>query len=119
MELKASDFDELHPYRLKNTKKPTAILFKSSTCPHCIAVMPMWKKVRNRLLFMNVHTFTVDDPSENYAQFNRINDSLKEGQIVGFPTFLFYKPGGEEIQKLEGSDVIFEDVLEKGKEISL
>lgn len=119
MELSASDFDELHPYKLKNTKKPTAILFKSSSCPHCTKVMPMWKKCRNRLLFMNVHTFTVDDPPQNFSQYTKINKNLEEGQINGFPTFLFYKVGGDEISKLEGSDVIFEDVLEKGKEIAL
>lgn len=119
MELDAEDFDVLHPYRLKNTKKPTAIMFKASFCGHCKKVFPVWKEARDKLLFMNVYTFTIDDSSEKGMHFEKLNDSLEEGHIEGFPTFLFYKPGGEEISKLEGSGITFEEILAKGEEIAL
>jgi len=119
MELSVDDFDKLHCYRLKNTKKPTAIMFKANFCGHCKHMVPVWKQVKKRILFMNVHTFTIDESSEKSEHFEKINDCLEEGHIEGFPTFLFYKPGGEEISKLEGSGITFNEFLEKGKEIAL
>lgn len=118
MELEVKDFDELYCYRLKKTKKPTAIMFKANFCGHCKRMAPVWKRVKKQLLFMNVYTFTIDDTPEKAEHFDKLNDSLEEGHIVGFPTFLFYKEGGEEISKLEGSGYTFEDFLQKGKEIA-
>ena len=99
-----------------NTKKPTAIMFKANYCGHCTAMMPTWKKVRDRILCMNVYTFTIDESEEKRQHIEKINDSLKEGKIEGFPTFLFYR--GKEITKLEG-EISFEEILEKAKEICL
>lgn len=118
MELCVEDFDKLFPYKLKNSKKPTAIMFKGNFCGFCKHAYPMWKDVRKRMLFMNVHTFTIDDSQEKADHFDKINASLTDGKIEGLPTFLFYKPGGDEIYDLSGGDITFEDVLEEGKRIA-
>lgn len=118
MELEVEDFDKLHCYKLKNCKKPTAIMFKANFCGHCKRTFPLWKRVKQRLLFMNVYTFTVDESPEKTEHFEKINDCLEKGHITGFPTFLFYKVGGEEIEKIEGSNVTFDTFLDKGREIS-
>lgn len=119
MEVSAEDFDNLEPYRLKKNKKPTAILFKMTTCPHCIAVMPMWKQVRQKILFMNVRTFTIDASPKNMMQYEKIKKTLKgDDAIAGFPTFVFYNPGCKGIKKLEGSGVTFQDVLEMSMSVA-
>lgn len=118
MELNVEDFDTLHCYKLKNSKKPTAIMFKASFCGHCKKMAHVWKRVKKQMLFMNVYTFTVDESAEKAEHFERINDCLEEGHIEGFPTFVFYTSDGK-ISKMEGSGHTFENFLEKGKETAL
>ena len=113
MELSVEDFNGMQPYMLKN-KKPSAIMFKASYCGHCKKMQGVWNSVKSRILFINVHTFTVDESAEKQAHVDKINKSLKEGQINGYPTFLFCDKNGR-ITKLEGSGISFDEFLEKCK----
>lgn len=114
MELNVSDFSTLKPYMLKKSGKPTAIMFKASYCGHCKQMQGVWNEVRNKILFVNVHTFTSDSSPDKQAHIDRINNTLELGQINGYPTFIFYDSNGK-ISKMEGSGISFNEFLEKCK----
>lgn len=113
MELEIKDFEVLYPYKLKN-KKPSAIMYKATYCGHCKKMEPVWEKVRQKILFLNVHTFTVDLDPKKQEWVEKINNSLEVGKIDGYPTFMFIDKKGN-LSKMEGSGISFEQFLEKCK----
>lgn len=115
MEVTVQDFNPLYPYKLK-TKKPFAIMYKASWCGHCKTMTPVWEQVRSKILFLDVHTFTVDAAPENADWVEKINKSLEKGSIEGFPTFMFCDKKGN-MTKMEGSGITFGEFLEKCKSL--
>lgn len=61
------------------------VLYKSSSCPHCIKMMSEWNKVVKDASTLGVAVQTVDaadDPEETQA-----------ANVTGFPTIKLYKDG--------------------------
>ena len=65
------------------------VLYKSSSCPHCIAMMPEWEKVVAAAASMGLQVQTMDDAEDP--------KEIIAAQVDSVPTIKLYK-GGQVVQ---------------------
>lgn len=91
-----NDFNRMMPHMPKNLHIPTAILFKMNGCGWCTKMEADWDEVGEKVGFMNVHHFMIDENKDNAQHWAKIENSL-ETEIDGFPAVMFYNSDGKAI----------------------
>lgn len=92
-EIKPKEFSRMMPHIPKDLKIPSAILYKMDGCGWCQKMEPEWDEVGEKVGFMNVYHFMVDQDGDNAQHWEKIENTL-ETEIEGFPAVMFYHPDG-------------------------
>lgn len=83
-------FDLSKPFMPKDLMIPEAILFKKTGCGWCDKMTEDWNKLRQKVAFIEMSSFVINDTPQNHIHFEKIQNCLKD-PIDGFPCLFLYK----------------------------
>lgn len=87
-QLKPSDFDNIHTYKLKN-KDCTFVMFYVDWCGHCQRTKPEWNKLARMNGIFDVAAFDCETYKDHLTKIRTDAPNM----IPHFPTLILYKKG--------------------------
>lgn len=110
-ELTPKSFNPMKSPHLQS-KKCSAVLFYSPSCPHCKNVKDVWDELGRKALFVDVLALNCEKYTVHLMKIKEEYPEL----IKGFPTIVFYKNGIPVMQQ-PSDKRSYENLLKACKEV--
>ena len=87
-ELKASDFDQVSTWKLKDGKCGI-VLFYAPWCPHCKALKDVWVELGRMASYFNVYAMNCEKQKRHVQKIKADREYI----INGYPSIIIYQHG--------------------------